>query len=243
MKGYTERVAARYDELFPFDAKAEAAVDLLFELAGPAGRALELGVGTGRIAVPLAARGVEVWGVDNSRPMLDVLATKAAEGKVYGVEGDITSIRLGERFDVVYFPLATISSLPTQEAQLDCFVTASHHLRPGGTFVIEALVPDPTIPAGGLPAVTETATDSTLVIKAGWHDVGAQTVLRHTIKLINGELKTANHLTRYVYPSELDLMARLAGMRLAARWADYRKTAFVPGTHCEHVSVYEVPRP
>jgi ubiquinone/menaquinone biosynthesis C-methylase UbiE len=241
MKGYTERVAARYDDLFPFDSKAEAAVDMLRELAGYAGRALEFGVGTGRIAVPLAARGVEVWGIDNSQPMLDVLATKADQGKVHGVAGDITAIRLGEQFNVVYFPLATISSLTTQQAQLDCFRTAAAHLRPGGAFVLEALVPDPTLPPGGLPALTETATENTLVLKSGWHDVVAQTVLRHTVKVVDGELKTANHLTRYVYPSELDLMAQVAGMQLKRRTADYRGAPFVPGLAREHVSVYEVP--
>jgi ubiquinone/menaquinone biosynthesis C-methylase UbiE len=239
MKGYTERVAARYDELFPFDEKAQGAVDMMFALAGPGGRALELGVGTGRIAVPLASRGVDVWGIDTSRPMLDVLTAKADQGKVRGVEGDITSIRLDEEFDVVYFPLATISSLTTQKAQLDCVITAARHLRPGGTFVIEALVPDPTLAPGGLPALTETATDSTLVLKAGWHDVAAQTVLRHTVKVVNGEMKTANHLTRYVYPPELDLMAQIAGMKLDERVADYHRTPFVPGVHREHVSLYK----
>jgi SAM-dependent methyltransferase len=236
MTRYDAKAAEAYDAAFPMDGDAADAVDFLAALCDK-GEALEFGVGTGRLAIPLAATGTTVTGVDISDDMLARLRDKPGGDRVTALTGDMCSVRLGRTFDLVYLPISTISSLHTQHLQVECFATAAAHLRPRGHFVVEAMVPPRTLPAGGQPVQTEDVQDDGLILVAGWHDPLAQTYQRRTIRIGGGRMSVSSHTTRYAYPAELDLMARLAGLHLEARYADWRKAPFTADSPV-HVSVY-----
>jgi hypothetical protein len=235
---FGERVAAVYDERAAnmFDpAGVDPAVDMLAELAGD-GRALEFAIGTGRIAVPLAGRGVRVAGIDNSEAMVARLRDKPGAEQIDVVVGDMAATRLDGEFSLVYLVFNTIFNLVTQDGQVACFANAAAHLRSGGRFVIEARVPElQRLPLGQtvLPWRAEPGGISAYV-----YDVVTQRLSGQHYHFIDGRVETSPTEMRYAWPSELDLMARLAGMRLEDRWAGWRRepfTAFSPS----HVSVYE----
>jgi len=232
---FGEPVAARYDEssaaMFAAEV-VEPAVDLLAGLAGD-GRALELGVGTGRIALPLAARGVEVHGVDLSAAMIARLRAKPGGAALPVTIGDFATTRVAGTFSVVYLVFNTIMNLTTQDAQVACFRNAAAHLAPGGYFVIEVGVPElRKLPPGQQAVPFETRED-------GWaydlYDVATQAMSSNYVR--RGEFRSIPF--RYVWPAELDLMARLAGMRLRARWADWSRAPFTSESP-KHVSVWEL---
>ncbi|NAZ82097.1 methyltransferase domain-containing protein [Kineococcus sp. R8] len=213
-------------------------VDRLAALAG-AGRALEFAVGTGRVAVPLAARGVPVAGVELSRPMLDVLRQKVDEAALPVVEGDMATTRVPGEFSLVYLVFNTISNLLTQDEQVACFRNAARHLAPGGCFLVELWVPELRSLPPGRRATVWAQEDGYLGLDT--YDVLRQRVVSHHVRFGEGreaELFRSPH--RYVWPSELDLMARLAGFVLESREADFSGAEFTADSR-SHVSVYRLP--
>jgi hypothetical protein len=235
---FDERVAAAYDD--PRDpmsqpAAIEPVVDFLAHLAG-GGRALELAVGTGRIALPLAARGVPVHGIDLSQAMVARLRAKPGADSVAVTIGDIASTRVDGSFRLAYLVFNTIMNLTTQGGQVACFRNAAAHLEPGGWFVIEVMVPElRRLP----PGETIRPFD---VSETHWgideYDVASQGLISHHIDLVDGRAERFSAPYRYVWPSELDLMAELAGLRLRERWAGWTRETFTSDSR-QHVSVWE----
>jgi SAM-dependent methyltransferase len=232
---WNERVAAGYD-----DASADmfapellrATVDFLEALA-PGGRALEFAIGTGRVALPLRDRGLRVVGLDSSAAMLDVLRVKADDVEV--VIGDMASTEVPGPFDLVYLVYNTISNLLTQAEQVACFRNAARHLVPGGHFVIELWVPDlQRLPPG---AIAQPFRIEENRVGFDTYDLLNQRVVSHHYVVEDGKATTFHSPHRYVWPSELDLMAELAGMRLEQRWADWTRQPFTAESR-SHVSVW-----
>ncbi|MFD7322626.1 class I SAM-dependent DNA methyltransferase [Streptomyces sp. NPDC059875] len=236
-------VAARYDatsaDMFRPEA-VDPAVDLLTGLAGD-GPALELGIGTGRIALPLARRGVRVHGIDLSRAMVARLRAKPGGEDVGVTIGDFATTRVtgAGTFTTAYLVYNTINNLTTQDAQVDCFLNVAAHLAPGGTFVVEVGVPVLRLLPPGQTAVpfdigpTLWAFDTL--------DVATQAMSSNYVRMTgDGTAQVRSIPFRYVWPSELDLMARLAGMRLRDRWEDWDRTPFTAESG-RHVSVWEKP--
>jgi SAM-dependent methyltransferase len=235
---FGERIAAAYDEQSAsmFDlAVVGPAVDRLAELAGE-GAALEFAIGTGRIALPLSERGVRVAGIDNSEAMLERLREKPGAERIEAVAGDMASTRLDGEFSLVYLVFNTIFNLTTQEGQVACFENAAAHLTGGGRFVIEARVPElQRLPLGQtmLPWRADPDGMSFYV-----YDTVVQRLSGRHYNFVDGRVESNPIEMRYVWPAELDLMARIAGMRLQDRWANWQREPFT-GLSPSHVSVYE----
>jgi SAM-dependent methyltransferase len=217
-------------------------VDRLAELAA-GGRALEFAVGTGRVAVPLAQRGVAVAGIELSRPMVDRLRTKADEETVPVVLGNMITARVPGEYSLVYLVYNTISNLLTQEEQVECFRNAVRHLVPGGRFVVELWVPQLRTLPPGQPATVFRAEPGYVGLDT--YDVLRQHVVSHHVRfdpdaggVAQARLFRSPH--RYVWPAELDLMARLAGLVLESRHADWTGAPFTAES-ASHVSVYRLP--
>jgi SAM-dependent methyltransferase len=211
-------------------------VDRLAELAGD-GPALEFGIGTGRVAVPLAARGVRVAGIELSRPMIEQLRTKADEATIPVVVGDMaTADAPPGKYTLVYLVFNTISNLLTQAEQVACFRNAARHLEPGGRFVIELWVPDlRRLPPGQQASVWRCESG---YIGLDTYDVLRQHVESHHFRFGEGkQARLFRSLHRYVWPSELDLMARLAGFELEARYENWSRAEFTSESP-SHVSIY-----
>jgi SAM-dependent methyltransferase len=239
---FGERVAARYDESSA-DLFEPAVVDPVVEfLAGLAGRgaALEFGIGTGRIALPLARRGIRVHGIDLSEAMVARLRAKPDAEQIGVTIGDFATTAVEGRFSVAYLVFNTIMNLTSQEEQAACFQNVAAHLAPGGCFVIEVMVPAlQRLPPGEtVRAFTVTAT------RLGFdeYDVASQGLVSHHYSVVDGRLEVASMPFRYVWPSELDLMARLAGMTLRERWSGWKREPFTSDS-TGHVSVWEKPGP
>ena len=211
------------------------AVDRLVELAG-GGEVLEFAIGTGRIAVPLAARGVPVTGIELSSPMLGQLRTKVDEGVVPVVLGNMASTRAPGQFSLVYLVFNTISNLMTQTDQVACFRNAARHLRPGGRFVIELWVPQlRTLPPGQTGSVFATGPGH---LGVNTFDVVAQHVVSHHFDFGDGrQARLFRSPHRYIWPGELDLMGQLAGFQLESRHGGWSNEPFTAESS-SHVSVY-----
>ncbi len=218
---FDDWVASRYERLWPelFDpAVVDPAVGFLAGLAG-VGPVLELGIGTGRIAIPLSRRGVAVHGVDLSPAMLTQLRAQPDAGAIGVTVGDFARVTVGRTFRLAYLLRNTITNLTTQDEQIDCFRNVAAHLDPAGLFVIENYIPAlQQIPPGETIRVF-TRTPTHLGFEE--YDVAAQIAISHHYWVIDGELKTFSSPHRYLWPAELDLMARLAGMTLRERWTDW----------------------
>lgn len=230
-------VAARYDEDvagMSAAAAVEPVVDVLAQLAG-GGRALEFAIGTGRIALPLAARGVRVDGIEFSPAMVQQLRRKPGGDALDVTIGDMASARVDGSFSLVYLVFNTIGNLTTQEQQTACFANAAAHLEPGGRFVIEVGVPELRRLPPGERHVVFHADDQSFGIDE--YDTSSQSLISHHLHWREGEGHHRSLPFRYVWPGELDLMAQLAGMTLESRWADWRRSPF---THesTAHVSVW-----
>jgi hypothetical protein len=236
---FGERIAAVYDERSAsvFDPAVVApTVDLLAELAGD-GAALEFAIGTGRIAVPLAERGVRVAGIDNSEAMLQRLREKPGAERIEAVAGDMAATRVEGEFSLVYLVFNTIFNLTTQDGQVACFENAAAHLRAGGRFVIEARVPElQRLPLGQtmLPWRADPDGMSFYV-----YDTVVQRLSGRHYEFVDGRVESNPIEMRYAWPSELDLMARIAGLQLEDRWANWERAPFT-GLSPSHVSVYSV---
>ena len=235
---FDEGVAARYDESSAdmFDpAVVGPTVDFLIELAG-SGRALELGIGTGRIALPLSQRGVAVHGIELSNAMLERLRAKPGGDDIGVTIGDFATTRVDGTYSVAYLVFNTILNLTTQAAQVACFRNAAAHLEPGGCFVIEVSVPDlQWLPPGEIARVFH-------VSETRWgideYDVAAQGLTSHHFEIVDGSLERFSVPFRYAWPAELDLMAQLAGMSLRERWSGWKREPFTSDSR-NHVSVWE----
>lgn len=213
------------------------AVDRLAELAGD-GRAIELAVGTGRVAIPLAERGVAVTGIELSQAMVDRLREKVDEDTLPVVVGDMTSTRVPGDYALVYLVFNTISNLPTQDAQVECVRNAARHLHPGGRFVVELFVPALTSLPAGRAGVLSHYEDGYLLVDT--YDVVHQHLVSHHVRFGDGPVQHSRSPHRYVWPAELDLMARLTGMTLESRHADWSGAEFTADSP-SHVSVYRLP--
>ncbi|HET7758947.1 MAG TPA: class I SAM-dependent methyltransferase [Gaiellaceae bacterium] len=237
---FDEDVAARYDDpdwdMFSPEV-LDPTVDLLAELAGN-GRALELGIGTGRVALPLAGRGVEVHGIDVSRAMVAKLREKPGGEQIPVEIGDFASTRVEGTFTLAYLVFNTINNLTTQAEQVACFRNAADHLEPGGCFLIEVGVPQlQRLPPGETFLVFD-------VSETHWgfdeYDVLNQGLVSHHFTLVDGRIRRLAIPFRYVWPAELDLMAELAGMSLRDRWSGWKREPFTSESR-KHVSVWEKP--
>jgi SAM-dependent methyltransferase len=237
---FDERAAARYDESTAemFDsAIVGPTVDLLVELAGN-GRALELGIGTGRIALPLVQRGVRVHGIDLSTAMVAKLRGKRGGDRIGVTIGDFATTTAPGTFSLAYLVFNTIMNLTTQAAQLACFRSVAAQLEPGGCFVIEAMLPEIHRLA---PGETVRAFQ---VSESRWgfdeYDVATQALTSHHFWVIDGRVERQSIPFRYVWPSELDLMAQLAGMKLRERWSGWTRQPFTSRSS-KHISIWEKP--
>ena len=234
-------VAERYDETSGemFDpAVVGATIAFLADLAG-GGAALEFGIGTGRIALPLAERGVHVSGIDLSEAMVGKLREKSGSAQVEVTIGDFATTRVPGSFALVYLVFNTIDNLTTQDEQVACFENAAAHLEPGGFFVIEVGVPDlRRLPYGERFVLFDASEDH---IGIDEYDVATQgLVSHHWQREKDGRFHKGSGPFRYVWPSELDLMARIAGLRLRERWADWNRDPFTNESR-KHVSVWQKP--
>jgi SAM-dependent methyltransferase len=237
---FDEAVAARYDEsdaeMFAPDV-VDPTVDFLATLAG-GGRVLELAIGTGRIALPLAARGVEVHGIELSRAMAARLREKPGGDRIPVTIGDFTSARADGTFALAYLVYNTIQNVTTQEGQVACFRNVAAHLDPGGCFVVEVEVPTlRRMPPGERFHVFAASDDHWGIDE---YDVATQQAFSHHFELIDGQWEFSSMPFRYVWPAELDVMAQTAGMRLRERWAGWTREPFTADSR-SHVSVWEKP--
>ncbi len=239
---FAGEVAATYDdESDPMFAPALLATTSAF-LAGLAGtgRALELAVGTGRAALPLAARGVPVSGIDVSPDMLERLRAKPGGDAIDAVEGDMTTTRVPGEFSLVYLVYNTITNVTTQDGQVAVFENAARHLAPGGRFVIEVYLPILRLlpPGERFHVFTD---EPSYHAYDEYADAASQLQWSHHLRLhADGTYRRVSMPFRYVWPAELDLMARVAGLRLAERWQDWERTPFTEDSR-HHVSVWEKP--
>jgi trans-aconitate methyltransferase len=234
---YGDRMAGIYDELYAEAFDVIGTVELLVRLAGE-GRALELAIGTGRIAVPLAQHGVEVVGIDASQAMVAELRNKPGGRDIVVHVGDFADVDVPGEFSVIFVVFNTFFALTTQEDQIRCFHNVAAHLGDGGLFVIEAFVPDLTrFDRHQRLSVTDVGLDE-VQLEASRHDPVRQRVdSQHVFLSREGPRLYPVHL-RYAYPPELDLMARLAGLRLRERRGGWRDEPFTSAS-TNHVSIYE----
>ncbi|MGN9846585.1 class I SAM-dependent methyltransferase [Nonomuraea sp. H19] len=243
MSTYGDHIADIYDEPGQTPEDADEAAAFLWDLASSAAgaerpQAMELGIGTGRVALPLAAKGCEVSGVDCSQAMLERCRAADTEGRLRLVHGDMTTARFGERrFHVVYAVFNTLLHLLTQDEQVAAFGNAAAQLAPGGAFVVQVSTPDSALLHNGqhvrLFEVERDYVDLNVTI----HDPVRQHLRTQQMFFKSDGIQMRPLLQRYVWPSELDLMARIAGLRQAARYADWTGAGFT-GASTEHVSVY-----
>jgi SAM-dependent methyltransferase len=235
---FDDWIAQRYESLNSslYDpAVLEPAVDFLADLAAE-GPVLEFGVGTGRVALPLSRRGLRVCGLDDSAAMLERLRSRPDNAAIETTFGDFSTMTVGgPEFSLVYLVRNTITNLASQDRQVDAFRNAAAHLRPGGCFVIENYVPElQRLPPGETRRVFA-ATPEHVAFEE--YDIAAQIAYSHHYWMVDGSLRAWSAPFRYVGPGELDLMARLAGMTLLGRWADWHREPFTSESR-SHVSVW-----
>ncbi|MGG2460995.1 class I SAM-dependent DNA methyltransferase [Streptomyces sp. RGM 3693] len=237
---FGKSVAATYDEssaeMFAADV-TDPAVEVLARLAGP-GRALELGIGTGRIALPLAGRGVPVHGIDMSRAMVARMRAKPGGDGIGVTIGDFATTKVDGTFSVAYLVFNTIMNLTSQEAQVACFRNVAAHLEPGGCFVIEVMVPELRKLPPGQHAVPFHVSPTRWAFDV--YDVATQAMSSNYVNVVDGQGTYQSIPFRYVWPAELDLMAQLAGLRLRERWEGWAGEPFTNESH-RQVSVWEKP--
>ena len=236
---FGEDVASRYDDDVEIAAPAvvDPIVDVLAELAGD-GRALEFAIGTGRIAVPLAARGVSVAGIDNSEHMVARLRAKAEAKDIEVAIGDMATTRVEGEFSLVYLVFNTILNLTTQDAQVACFENAAAHLATGGRFLIETEVPALQRLPLGQTIVPFRADPEGLGFDV--YDVVTQRFSSQHYAFTEDGVRASPFEFRYAWPAELDLMARIAGLRFESRWGTWQREPFT-AVSTSHVSVWLKP--
>jgi SAM-dependent methyltransferase len=235
---FDERIAEGYDARWPEVADPAVVgpiVDLLAQLAR-SGRALELAVGTGRIAIPLSERGIPVHGIELSDAMVAEMRKKPGSEKIGVTVGDMATTRVDGPFTLVYLVANSIANLTTQDEQVACFENAASHLEPGGCLVVELYVPALRRLPPGQTVVPFALTPTHLGFED--YDVASQIAYSHHYWHLDHQWDTFSAPFRYVWPSELDLMARIAGMALRDRWSDWHGQPFTSESR-SHVSVWE----
>lgn len=234
---YGERIAEVYDDWYTGVFDEQATVAALKDLAG-AGPVLELGIGTGRIALPLAALGLEVHGLDASEAMVANLHAKPGGERLPVTIGNFAEVGVDRVFSLVFVAFNTFFMLTSQEEQVRCFANVAAHLTEGGLFVIEAFVPDQSrFIRHQTTQVTKVETDR-VKLETSQHDPVQQRSISQHVVISEAGIKLYPIEMRYAWPSELDLMARLAGMRLRQRWGGWRREPFTAASG-SHISVYE----
>ena len=235
---FGEHVAARFDERYSYQSDPAVLDPIVSFLADHVrdGAALEFGIGTGRVALPLAQRGVRVHGIDLSEAMVARLRAKPGAEEIGVTVGDFATTTVDGTFQLVYLVANTIMNLTTQDEQVACFANAANHLEPGGFFVIEVLVPRlQRLPPG---ETFQPFDVSPTHLGFDEYDVATQGVVSHHYWITDGDVEVASPPFRYVWPSELDLMARLAGITLVERWSSWTREPFTSAS-TQHVSVWE----
>jgi SAM-dependent methyltransferase len=238
---YGSAWAPHYDDIF--DVVEEYTLDLLESLSCPSRRALELAVGSGRVAIPLSQRGVQVTGIDNSEDMVALMRSKPGGEAIEVVMGDMAAVPVEGQFPLIYLPFNTLFALLTQERQVECFRNVSGHLEPGGRFVLDCFVPDVTRfdRYNTRMAVSSITSNRAHSYEMSIHHPLEQKVVSHSVRrLEDGSTLVLPVTVRYVWPSEMDLMARMAGLQLEDRWGWYDRRTFSEASN-QHVSVYRKP--
>ena len=231
-------IAAAYDAQHQSDPEElNRTVDVPAELTGQ-GEALEFAIGTGRVALPLAKRGVQVDGIELSSSMIEMLKAKPTGADLNVVVGDMASASMNRQYELVYLVFNTIDNLTTQEAQIACFENASRHLRAGGSFVVETLVPPLQRLPQGERLLAFDRTDSHWGMDE--FDVVTQNYTSHHMHRDGSTYRAHQTPFRYAWPTELDLMARIAGLEFWTRWGGWDKSEFTALCR-KHVSVWRKP--
>jgi SAM-dependent methyltransferase len=234
---YGDRMAEVYDEWFAVPSDTEDTVGFLADLARP-GPVLELGIGTGRIALPLAQKGYEVHGIDASETMVRKLRSKAGGEDMPVTIGNFAEVDIEGAFSLVYVVFNTLFALLSQEDQARCFSNVARRLREGGVFVIEAFVPDMTRWDRDQRVEAKHVETDSVILGAAIHDPVEQRITSNHLLVSAKGIKMYPVRLRYAWPSELDLMARLAGLRLRERWGGWHREPFTASS-AKHISVYE----
>lgn len=235
---YGERIAGIYDELY--SAYDPAAIELLAEIAG-GGKALELAIGTGRIAIPLRQKGVSVTGIDASEAMIARLRAKPEGATIPVTMGNFADVAVDGQFDLIYVVFNTLYALLEQEEQIRCFANVSRRLKPDGYFLVEAFVPDLCRFDRGQRVNVVTLGTERVQLDASQHDLTGQRVRSQHIVINEEGIRLFPVRLRYIWPSEMDLMARLAGLRLVERWGGWQREPFTADSG-RHVSLYQLDR-
>jgi SAM-dependent methyltransferase len=233
--------AADYDDMIQYashPAETDETVAGLVRLVEPGSRVLELGLGTGRLAIPLAAEDLEVHGVELDAAMVEQLRQKPGADRVQVHVGDMSQPLGAGQFDLIVIAFGTLFALPSQEDQVRCFQSAAAQLTDGGRFVVEALVPQPGTYTDGRKVTVAEVDEDKVILNVGSLDPVGQTLTSQQVVLSGGDVRLFPNRIRYAWPAELDLMARLAGMQLSARWSTWHRSPFGERSP-RHISVYE----
>jgi SAM-dependent methyltransferase len=231
---YGESVAGVYDEWYSeYDPHA---IEVLAEFAH-GGRALELGIGTGRFALPLSAKNVEVHGIDAATSMISRLRAKPGGDRITITQGNFADVPVDGKFELAYIVFNTFFALSSQDEQVRCFRNVAAHLTPDGCFVIEAFVPDLRRFTGGQVNWATKVTTDEVQLDVGTHDAATQHVISQKVVIKDGNVRLYPIQIRYAWPSELDLMAQLAGLRLRERWGSWQREPFSSASG-KHISIF-----
>jgi SAM-dependent methyltransferase len=232
---YGERVADVYDDWYGTYEEASIARLMEFARGGPA---LELGIGTGRVALPLAARGVEVQGIDASPAMIERLRAKPGGESIKVSIGNFADVAVEGEFSLIYIVFNTFFALSSQEEQVRAFRRVQERMAADAYFLIEAFVPDVARFSGGQVNRASKVTADRVVLDVARHEPSEQRIIGQIVEISDGGVRLFPIQVRYAWPSELDLMARLAGLRLLHRWGGWQREPFTSESR-RHISVYE----
>lgn len=235
---YGDKIADIYDKLYPSVSTAQ--IDFLGELAGE-GQILELGIGTGRIAIPLLERGFSLHGIEISPRMIEKLRAKPGGEKIVVTQGSFVEIPAPHTYSLIFAAFNTFFGLPTRDDQFNSFKSIEKALVPGGKLVIEAIVPDLSSFTNGKALNLVSVSDDEVELSASVLDTNAQTLMAQKITISESGIRMIPTRLRYAWPSELDLMGELAGLPLAERYGWWDKREFRKGSS-SHISVYAKPR-
>jgi len=232
---YGDTIAEVYDNIYQY--VNPDMIERLYECA-PNGQVFELGIGTGRIAIPLLNRGINIDGIDSSAAMIEKLKTKL-NGRHIGLQiGDFSKFKTVKKYDLIYIVFNTLYGLLTQEDQMNCFRCVSDALKPKGRFVIEGFVPDVTRFDRGQTIRTDEIETNLVQLECSKHDLINQRVDSQIIRITENGIKLIPVNVRYVWPSELNLMAKITGFELSERWSNWKKDNFNSDS-LSHISIYE----